>query len=198
MPKPIYNIEKALPNLVTGAALDALTEDGGEHWNRLVFESSPYLLQHAANPVDWFPWSEAAFAKAKAENKPVMLSIGYATCHWCHVMEHECFEDQEVADLLNKYFITIKVDREERPDLDNLYMGIAQSLVGRGGWPLNVFLTPDKEVFYAATYIPKFSRTYGNGKLAGMLELIPYLGELWQQKNQEIINSARDIILNIW
>ncbi len=194
MKKQIYNIEQALPGLVKGEALNELAQDGGDNWNRLVFESSPYLLQHAANPVNWFPWSEQAFSKAKAENKPVMLSIGYATCHWCHVMEHECFEDHEVADLLNKYFIAIKVDREERPDLDNLYMGIAQSLVGRGGWPLNVFLTPDKEVFYAGTYIPKYSRNYANGKLAGMLELIPYLGELWQQRHSEIVGSAQDIM----
>ncbi len=196
MKKQIYNIEQALPGLVKGQDLDALAEDGGKHWNRLVFESSPYLLQHAANPVDWFPWSEQAFTKAKAENKPVMLSIGYATCHWCHVMEKECFEDHEVAELLNKHFITIKVDREERPDIDNLYMGIAQSLVGRGGWPLNVFLTPDKEVFYAGTYIPKHSRTYGNGKLAGMMELIPYLGELWKKQRNQIVESAQDIMQN--
>ncbi len=194
MKKQIYNIEQALPGLAKGSDLEALPPDGGKHWNRLVFESSPYLLQHAANPVDWFPWSEAAFTKAQIENKPVMLSVGYATCHWCHVMEKECFEDDEVAELLNKYFITIKVDREERPDLDNLYMGIAQSLVGRGGWPLNVFLTPDKEVFYAGTYIPKHSRNYGNGKLAGMLELIPYLGELWQKQRNQIVESAQDIM----
>ena len=115
--------------------------------NRLVHEKSPYLLQHAYNPVDWFPWGEEAFQKAKAEDKPIFLSIGYSTCHWCHVMERESFEDEEVAEVLNENFIAIKVDREERPDIDSIYMTFCQALTGHGGWPLTVFLTPDKKPF---------------------------------------------------
>ncbi len=123
--------------------------------NRLAAEKSPYLLQHAHNPVDWFPWGEAAFAKARAEGKPVFLSIGYSTCHWCHVMEHESFEDQETADFLNKHFIAIKVDREERPDIDEIYMTALQVLDGRGGWPLSMFLTPEGKPIVGGTYWPK-------------------------------------------
>ena len=119
--------------------------------NRLVREKSPYLLQHAHNPVDWFPWGEEAFAKARAEDKPVLLSIGYSTCHWCHVMERESFEDEDIAALMNAVVVPVKVDREERPDLDALYMSVCHALTGRGGWPLTVFLTPDKEPFFAAT-----------------------------------------------
>jgi uncharacterized protein YyaL (SSP411 family) len=110
--------------------------------NRLINESSPYLLQHATNPVDWYPWGKEAFEKAKKEDKPIFLSIGYSTCHWCHVMEHESFADEEVAELLNKYFVAVKVDREERPDIDQVYMAVTQTMTGRGGWPNNVFLTP--------------------------------------------------------
>ncbi len=139
--------------------------------NRLSNEKSPYLLQHAHNPVDWFPWGEEAFEKARKENKPVFVSIGYSTCHWCHVMEKESFEDEEVAELLNKHFISIKVDREERPDIDSLYMNVCQMLTGQGGWPLNVFLTPDQKPFFAGTYYPKEAK-YGR---PGMMELIPQL-----------------------
>ncbi|XJZ25762.1 thioredoxin domain-containing protein [Bacillota bacterium Lsc_1132] len=128
--------------------------------NRLITEKSPYLLQHAHNPVDWYPWGEEAFEKAKRENKPLFVSIGYSTCHWCHVMERESFEDEEVAKLLNERFISIKVDREERPDLDSIYMNVCQMINGQGGWPLSVFMTPDKVPFYAGTYFPKESR-YG-------------------------------------
>jgi uncharacterized protein len=123
--------------------------------NRLANEKSPYLLQHADNPVDWYPWGEEAFEKARKENKPILLSIGYSTCHWCHVMEHESFEDNEVAALMNDTFVCIKVDREERPDIDNIYMTVCQMLTGSGGWPLTIFLTPDKKPFFAGTYIPK-------------------------------------------
>jgi uncharacterized protein len=126
--------------------------------NRLIAEKSPYLLQHAYNPVEWYPWGEEAFEKAKRENKPVFVSIGYSTCHWCHVMERESFEDEEVAALLNERFVSIKVDREERPDLDSIYMSVCQLMIGQGGWPLNVFLTPDQVPFYAGTYFPKESR----------------------------------------
>ncbi|MHA1909514.1 MAG: DUF255 domain-containing protein, partial [Candidatus Thorarchaeota archaeon] len=122
--------------------------------NRLINEKSPYLLQHAFNPVDWYAWNEEAFEKARKENKPIFLSIGYSTCHWCHVMEHESFEDAEVADLMNATFVNIKVDREERPDIDKTYMQVAQMMTGRGGWPLTIIMTPDKKPFYADTYIP--------------------------------------------
>jgi len=139
--------------------------------NRLINEKSPYLLQHAYNPVDWYAWSNEAFEKAKNEDKPIFLSIGYSTCHWCHVMEGESFEDDEVAELMNDAFVNIKVDREERPDIDNLYMTVAQLLKGRGGWPLTIIMTPDKKPFFAATYIPKKGR-FG---MTGMLDVIPYI-----------------------
>src|SRR3989338_3583019 len=122
--------------------------------NRLIHEKSPYLLQHAHNPVDWYPWGEAAFLKAKKEDKPVFLSIGYSTCHWCHVMEEESFSSPEIAKILNKYFVSIKVDREERPDIDNIYMSAVIAMAGSGGWPLTVFLTPDKNPFNGFTYFP--------------------------------------------
>ena len=123
--------------------------------NRLINEASPYLLQHATNPIDWFPWGTEAFDKARREDKPVFLSIGYSTCHWCHVMEHESFSDPEIAELLNRNFISIKVDREERPDIDQVYMTVTQAITGSGGWPMTILMTPDKEPFYAGTYFPK-------------------------------------------
>ena len=126
--------------------------------NRLVHEASPYLQQHAQNPVDWYPWGEEAFAAARAADKPIFLSIGYSTCHWCHVMAHESFEDPTVAALLNEAFICIKVDREERPDIDHIYMAVCQMMTGSGGWPLTIIMTPEREPFFAATYIPKESR----------------------------------------
>ena len=138
---------------------------GAQKPNRLSGESSPYLLQHAYNPVEWYPWGEEAFQQARVQDRPVFLSIGYSTCHWCHVMAHESFEDEEVAALLNRAFICIKVDREERPDIDALYMTVAQTLTGSGGWPLTIIMTPDREPFFAATYIPKESRFGSNGCL---------------------------------
>ncbi len=150
--------------------------------NRLVDEKSPYLLQHAYNPVDWYPWSEEAFEKAKKEDKPVFLSIGYSTCHWCHVMEHESFEDPEVARLMNDAFISIKVDREERPDIDKMYMQVAQMMTGRGGWPLTIIMTPDKEPFFAGTYIPKGDR-FGQ---AGMLSMIPQIIDIWKSDRSRV------------
>lgn len=123
--------------------------------NRLIDEKSPYLLQHAGNPVNWFPWGEEAFRKARNESKPIFLSIGYATCHWCHVMAHESFEDEEVARILNQNFIAIKVDREERPDVDQIYMSVCQAMTGRGGWPLSIFMTAEGKPFFAGTYFPK-------------------------------------------
>ena len=157
--------------------------------NRLSSESSPYLLQHADNPVNWFPWGKEAFQQASQEDKPVFLSIGYATCHWCHVMAHESFEDPQVADLMNEAFINIKVDREERPDIDNTYMQVCQMLTGSGGWPMNVLLTPDKKPFYAATYIPKQGR---HGR-PGMLELIPRLSHLWNNERNKVLTSSDEI-----
>ena len=136
--------------------------------NRLIHEQSPYLLQHADNPVDWHPWGEEAFAKARKEDKPVFLSIGYSACHWCHVMEKESFADPVVAKLLNDVFVCIKVDREERPDIDQIYMAAAHVLAGSGGWPLTILMTPDKKPFFAASYIPKESR-YG---MTGLLDQI--------------------------
>lgn len=157
--------------------------------NRLAFEKSPYLLQHAHNPVDWYPWGEEAFERAKKEDKPIFLSIGYSTCHWCHVMERESFEDPEVAQLLNDTFVCIKVDREERPDIDNFYMRVCIEMTGSGGWPLTIFMTPDKKPFYAGTYFPKDSR-YGR---IGLMDLIPRIKELWRTRRQDILQSAEKI-----
>src|SRR5213594_2937130 len=126
--------------------------------NRLAGETSPYLLQHAHNPVDWYPWGQEAFEKARTEDRPVLVSIGYAACHWCHVMETESFEDEETAALMNEHFVSIKVDREERPDVDAIYMDAVQAMTGGGGWPLTAFLTPEGEPFYAGTYFPKEDR----------------------------------------
>jgi len=126
--------------------------------NHLYGQTSPYLLQHSENPVDWYPWCKEAFDKAKKEDKPVFLSIGYSTCHWCHVMAHESFEDEGVANILNKYFVAIKVDKEERPDIDSIYMSVCQALTGNGGWPMSIFMTPDQKPFFAGTYFPKISR----------------------------------------
>jgi hypothetical protein len=129
-----------------------------KHTNRLVHEKSPYLLQHAHNPVDWYPWGEEALARAVAEDKPIFVSIGYSTCHWCHVMGHESFENEEIAALMNQWFVCIKVDREERPDLDEIYMAAVQAMTGQGGWPMSVFLTPDRKPFFGGTYFPPEDR----------------------------------------
>ncbi len=150
--------------------------------NRLIAEKSPYLLQHAYNPVDWYPWGPEAFEKAKQENKPVFVSIGYSTCHWCHVMEKESFEDEEVAAIINERFVSIKVDREERPDLDSIYMSVCQVMTGQGGWPLNVFLTPDQIPFYAGTYFPKHSR-YGR---PGIIDVITQLYDTYHNEPHKI------------
>ncbi|HNX29820.1 MAG TPA: thioredoxin domain-containing protein [Syntrophomonadaceae bacterium] len=157
--------------------------------NRLINEKSPYLLQHAYNPVDWYPWSEEAFVKAKTEDKPIFLSIGYSTCHWCHVMERESFEDEEVAAVLNRDFVAIKVDREERPDIDHIYMTVCQGMTGHGGWPLTIVMTPDKKPFFATTYLPKSSR----GGMNGMLELLPRIGALWAEDRQALEASSEEV-----
>ena len=179
-------VRKPIPS---EAEINKLPKDGGEEFNRLIFSQSPYLLQHARNPVDWYPWGEEAFAKAKKENKPVFMSIGYTTCHWCHVMEHESFEDDEVAALMNKHFICIKVDREERPDIDQIYMAVTQAMTGSGGWPMTIMMTPDKKPFFAGTYFPK----RGRFNRPGMMELLPRINQLWTEKNDQITQDAERI-----
>jgi hypothetical protein len=154
--------------------------------NKLTNEKSPYLLQHAHNPVNWYPWGDEAFKKAIDEDKPIFLSIGYSTCHWCHVMEHESFEDEQVAELMNDAFVSIKVDREERPDVDSTYMSVCQIMTGSGGWPLSVIMTPQKKPFFAGTYIPKQSM---GGRL-GMIELVPRVQEAWSQNRDELVSAA--------
>lgn len=158
--------------------------------NKLINEKSPYLLQHAYNPVKWYPWGDEAFTKAKEEDKPIFLSIGYSTCHWCHVMAHECFEDEEVAEILNKYFVSIKVDKEERPDIDTVYMNICQATTGQGGWPLTILMTPEGKPFFAATYLPK--RTgYG---LIGLIDLLTLVHEDWINDRAGLIETGEQII----
>lgn len=166
-----------------------MTKKNDKFENQLIWEKSPYLLQHSHNPVNWFGWNESAFNKAENENKPIFLSIGYSTCHWCHVMERESFEDEEVANLMNDVFVSIKVDREERPDIDNLYMSVCQMITGHGGWPLTIIMTPEKKPFYAGTYLPKNS--FGNR--VGMIDLVKRVGEIWKNQKQEINDSADKI-----
>ncbi|MCB9366787.1 MAG: thioredoxin domain-containing protein [Calditrichaeota bacterium] len=156
------------------------------HTNALIHEASPYLLQHAHNPVDWLPWSDAAFEKARRENKPVFLSIGYAACHWCHVMEHESFENEEIAANLNEHFVSIKVDREERPDVDHHFMQAVQRMTGSGGWPLSVFLTPDRKPFYGGTYWAPEAR-YGR---PGFMDVLRGLANAWETERDSILSSA--------
>jgi uncharacterized protein YyaL (SSP411 family) len=159
-------------------------------YNRLIKEQSPYLLQHATNPVDWYPWGEEAFSTARREDKPIFVSIGYSTCHWCHVMERESFEDPDVAALLNEDFIAVKVDREERPDVDGVYMTVCQMLTGSGGWPLTVVMTPNRSPFFAGTYFPRESRP---GRI-GMLELLPRLLDAWQTRREDAENAGARIL----
>jgi len=166
-----------------------IMSDSNKIVNRLIDEKSPYLLQHAHNPVNWFPWSEEAFAKAKNEDKPIFLSIGYSTCHWCHVMEHESFEDEEAADALNKNFVSIKVDREERPDIDAVYMNVAQRINGNGGWPLTIIMTPEQKPFFAGTYLPKNSR-YG---MNGLMDILKMVAAKWKSNKEELISSGNKI-----
>ncbi|MDI3328901.1 MAG: thioredoxin domain-containing protein [Alicyclobacillaceae bacterium] len=172
-----------------------MAQDKGEHHytNRLIYETSPYLLQHAYNPVDWYPWGEEAFEKAKREDRPIFLSIGYSTCHWCHVMERESFEDPEVADLLNRHFVSIKVDREERPDVDHLYMKVCQAMTGRGGWPLTVLMTPEKEPFFAGTYFPKYSWL---GR-PGLMDLLQRVADLWETDRDRLRQTGREVMRQV-
>ncbi|HEY7727584.1 MAG TPA: thioredoxin domain-containing protein, partial [Candidatus Eisenbacteria bacterium] len=154
--------------------------------NRLAGSRSPYLLQHRHNPVDWYPWGEEAFERARREEKPVFLSIGYSSCHWCHVMERESFESAAIAKLLNENFISIKVDREERPDVDDIYMSAVQLLTGSGGWPLSVFLTPDQEPFWGGTYFPPEDR---HGR-PGFATIVGELAAAWRERRSEVTSSA--------
>ncbi len=161
--------------------------------NRLENETSPYLLQHKDNPVDWYPWCKEAFERAKKEDKPVFLSIGYSACHWCHVLAHESFEDEETAELLNKYFISIKVDKEERPDIDSVYMAVCQAFTGSGGWPTSIFMTADKKPFFAGTYFPKTSRT----GMIGFRELLTVIHEKWISDRDTLTKQSEEIIKHL-
>jgi uncharacterized protein YyaL (SSP411 family) len=189
--KPLAASIFAAPILGAALALAAFAQEGKPmpEPNRLANERSPYLLQHARNPVDWYPWGAEAFEKAKREDKPVFLSVGYSSCHWCHVMEHESFEDEEVARLLNDGFVSIKVDREERPDVDDVYMRVTQLLTGSGGWPMTVFMTPDKRPFFAGTYFPKTAR-YGQPSFTRLLEEI---AKTWRTRRADVERSADEI-----
>ena len=173
--------------LPTTEQIAKLPADGGSAYNRLIFESSPYLLQHARNPIDWRAWGDEALKLALSSDKPIFLSIGYTTCHWCHVMERESFEDEEVARLLNENYICIKVDREERPDLDNVYMSVTQMMTGRGGWPMTVIMTPQKVPFFAGTYFPKSS----------MLDMLPHFSRIWKEEREKVDEVGRSIIENL-
>src|SRR5919199_602719 len=158
--------------------------------NKLISESSPYLLQHAYNPVEWYPWGEESLQRAKKEDKPIFLSIGYSACHWCHVMAHESFEDEEIAKIMNENFINIKVDREERPDIDDIYQRVSQLTSGTGGWPLSVFLTPDQKPFYVGTYFPKYSR-YSTPVFGAILN---QLAEVYKTKKDEINSATKEFL----
>ena len=166
-----------------------------KHTNRLAREKSPYLLQHQHNPVDWFAWGDDAFEKARRENKPIFLSIGYSTCHWCHVMERESFESEDLARFLNEHFVSIKVDREERPDVDKIYMTFVQAMTGSGGWPLNVFLTPDRKPFFGGTYWPPESK-YGRPSFLQVLQQIATSGHMtlikqnWQRRCNDLFGTT--------
>jgi uncharacterized protein len=161
-----------------------------KHTNKLINETSPYLLQHAHNPVDWYPWGEEAFARAKAEDKPLLVSIGYSACHWCHVMEHESFEDEKVAAIQNEHFINIKVDMEERPDVDQIYMNFVQITTGHGGWPMNVFITPEKLPFFGGTYFPPAQRY----NMPSWPQVLMSIAEAWDTRRDELMHSANEIL----
>src|ERR1700736_1988182 len=182
---------------VLGTRLDGCDTNGAARYhsgvltsNHLLAEKSPYLQQHAHNPVDWYPWGEEAFEKARRENKAIFLSIGYSTCHWCHVMEREAFESERIAEVLNRNFVSIKVDREERPDVDRIYMTFVQASTGSGGWPMSVFLTPDLRPFFGGTYFPPDNR-YGR---PGFQTLLERLASAWREQRAEIIEASGNVI----
>ena len=186
MTAPTVKIRDGIPALPD---LSTLPPDGGEEFNRLVFTSSPYLLQHARNPVDWYPWGEEAFERARREDKPVFLSIGYSTCHWCHVMAHESFEDAEVAGMLNEYYVSMKVDREARPDVDQIYMTVCQAMTGSGGWPLTVLMTHEGKPFFAGTYFPKTDR-FGR---PGLVHVLEYFAAGWRADREKLLLTGEDV-----
>src|SRR5438067_12857933 len=157
--------------------------------NRLAGETSPYLLQHADNPVDWYPWGEEGLARAREQDKPILLSIGYAACHWCHVMAHESFEDEETAALMNERYVCIKVDREERPDVDGIYMDAVVAMTGHGGWPLTVFLTPEGEPFLGGTYFPPEPR-HG---LPAFRQVLVSVSDLYRERHADVVRQAREL-----
>src|SRR6185503_9614619 len=161
-----------------------------QHTNRLIHETSPYLLQHAHNPVDWYAWGDEAFQKAKQDNKPILLSIGYSACHWCHVMEQESFENEKIAALMNDLFVSIKVDREERPDLDEIYMSAVQVLTGRGGWPMTMFLTPDRKPFYGGTYFPPEDRQ----GMPGFPRVLAGVSQAYRERPEDVEKSVSQIL----
>src|SRR5215207_10820363 len=161
--------------------------------NHLIHETSPYLLQHAHNPVDWFPWGEEAFEKARRENKPVLLSIGYSACHWCHVMAHESFEDEQIAQLMNEHFVNIKVDREERPDLDQIYMNAVQMMTHHGGWPMTVFMTPDGVPFYGGTYYPPQDRY----NIPGFPRVLISIAEAYRDRRDDIVETGQSLVTEL-
>jgi len=167
--------------------------ESGNSPNHLKNEKSPYLLQHADNPVDWYPWGDEAFKKAKDENKPIFLSIGYSTCHWCHVMARESFQDPEIGELINQVFVPVKVDREERPDIDSIYMTVCQMVTGSGGWPLTIIMTPDLKPFFAGTYFPKDTGPRGTG----IRDLILNVHDIWENKREDLLKSAEDLTLSL-
>ena len=161
-----------------------------KHTNRLINETSPYLLQHAHNPVDWYAWGEAALQRAKQEDKPILLSVGYSACHWCHVMERESFENEDIAALMNQHFVSIKVDREERPDIDNIYMQAVQAMTQQGGWPMTVFLTPDGRPFYGGTYFPPRDRQYGRETMPGFPRILLTIADYYEHHREEVEEQA--------
>src|SRR5688500_16124806 len=158
--------------------------------NRLADETSPYLQQHKDNPVDWYPWGDEAFAEASRRDVPVLLSVGYSACHWCHVMAHESFEDPSVAGVMNELFVNVKVDREERPDVDAVYMDATQAMTGAGGWPMTVFLTPDGRPFYCGTYFPKATR----GGMPGFVDLCRAIDDAWRNRRDELVDQADKLV----
>ncbi len=172
---------------------ETASSEEGKKQNRLILEKSPYLLKHAYNPIDWYPWREEAFQKAKQEDKPIFLSIGYSSCHWCHVMEHESFEDGEVAQLMNQHFIAIKADREERPDIDNIYMTVCQSMTGSGGWPLTIIMTPDRKPFFSGTYFPK-GREFGK---PGLMDILIQVSNLWKNDRAKLLQIGEQMTQNL-
>ncbi len=178
--------EREVIDMSEGADSSETSDKAGRKPNRLINEQSPYLRQHAYNPVDWYPWGKEALARARQENKPILLSIGYSACHWCHVMERESFENDAIAQLMNANFVSIKVDREERPDLDHIYMDAVQLLTGRGGWPLTMFLTPDGQPFYGGTYFPPADR-HG---LPGFPRVLGSIANAYFNQPQDVLSNS--------